>query len=65
MSTSINRRDFSALAFAASMSLTSRPSLGNTPITPDEAKAIGYRSALHLVSDCSIVIHLIKRLIQN
>ena len=40
MSTSINRRDFSALAFAASMSLTSRPSLGNTPITPDEAKAI-------------------------
>jgi len=40
MSTSINRRGFSALAFAASMSLTSRPSLGNTPITPDEAKAI-------------------------
>ena len=40
MYTSINRRGFSALAFAASMSLTSRPSLGNTPITPDEAKAI-------------------------
>ena len=40
MSTSINRRGFSALAFAASMSLTSRPSWGNTPITPDEAKAI-------------------------